>query len=68
MTDPARAFGARWGEPAEVVSLVRDGMHVAGGLIEPTDLLAALAKTETRGEATLALAPSLRSMPIPELL
>jgi len=55
MTDPACAFGTRWGEPAEVVSLVRDGMHVAGGLIEPTDLLAALAKTETRGEATLAV-------------
>ena len=54
MTDPAQAFGARWGEPADAVTLVRDGMHVAGGLVEPTDLLAALAKTETRGKATLA--------------
>lgn len=54
MTDPARAFGSRWCEPDEAISLMRDGMHVAGGLIEPTDLLAALARSGTRGEATLA--------------
>ncbi|MEB2344303.1 MAG: hypothetical protein OZ948_06150 [Deltaproteobacteria bacterium] len=55
MSDPARAFGARWGTPDEAIALVRDGMHVAAGLIEPTDLLAALARSETRGAATLAV-------------
>jgi 4-hydroxybutyrate CoA-transferase len=54
VTDLARAFGGRFCEPSDAVSVVRDGMHVAGGLIEPTDLLLALAQAPTRGEATLA--------------
>ncbi|MCC6641739.1 MAG: hypothetical protein IT386_11325 [Deltaproteobacteria bacterium] len=55
MNDAARVFGARWGEPVDAVGLLRDGMHVAAGLIEPTDLLTALAKTSIHGAATLAV-------------
>jgi 4-hydroxybutyrate CoA-transferase len=55
VSDAARAFGAKWCEPAAAIGIVRDGMRVASGLIEPTDLLLALANTEVRGEATIAV-------------
>ncbi len=54
MTDPRQRLGERFVEPAEAVAPLRDGVRVACGLIEPTDLLAALAASSLRGEATLA--------------
>lgn len=55
MSDPARSFGARWVEPREAVRRLRDGCRLAAGLIEPTDLLLALADTQLCGEATIAV-------------
>jgi len=55
MSETARAFGSRWVEPREAVAGLRDGCRVAAGLIEPTDLLLALAETPVRGEATIAV-------------
>lgn len=54
MSDPSKILGDRFVEPAEAVGFLRDGVRVACGLIEPTDLLAALAASPLRGEATLA--------------
>lgn len=55
MSDAAHAFGARWCDPGTAIGIVRDGMRVASGLIEPTDLLLALAQSQLRGEATIAV-------------
>lgn len=54
MSDPSRILGERYVEPAGAVGLLRDGMRIACGLIEPTDLLAALAASPLRGDAMLA--------------
>lgn len=54
VTAPAGVLGGRFVEPSEAVAGLRDGVRVACGLIEPTDLLHALAASGVRGEATLA--------------
>lgn len=55
MSDTARVFGSRWLEPRAAVAGLRDGCRVAAGLIEPTDLLLALAERPVRGAATIAV-------------
>jgi 4-hydroxybutyrate CoA-transferase len=50
-----RAFGDRWGTPAEAAALVEEGGHLASGLIEPTTLLSALAERDVGGTALIAV-------------
>jgi 4-hydroxybutyrate CoA-transferase len=55
VSDTARIFGRRWVEPAEAVSGIGPGSRIGCGLIEPTDLLLALAQRGLPGEATIAV-------------
>lgn len=52
----ARAFGGAWKTPAQLAGLVPDGGTLSTGLIEPSTILAALAASETRGRAVIAVA------------
>ena len=52
----ARIFGAAWKSPADVALEIPDGATFATGLIEPSTILSALAETDTRGRAVIAVA------------
>lgn len=55
MSDLARVFGSRWATADDAVAGLGDGVRVATGLIEPTTLLAALARRPVGGEALVAV-------------
>jgi 4-hydroxybutyrate CoA-transferase len=51
----ASAFGDRFGSADQVAARIGDGMDLATGLIEPTTLLAALARRDVGGSALVAV-------------
>jgi acyl-CoA hydrolase len=57
VSDPtwSAAFGARWGTADEAAARIEEGMDLATGLIEPTTLLAALARRDVGGSALVAV-------------
>jgi 4-hydroxybutyrate CoA-transferase len=55
MSDLERAFGDRFGSPAQVAARVEDGGSLASGLIEPTTLLSAIAAGDAGGDALVSV-------------